>query len=153
MIELAGGRPDPKVQGRDLGRLIAGDSTPRPAFVDGVLGGLPHEFAHYASSVIDEVEGRVWSYVAKVEPVEATDGYTFEVRETGELYDLDADPGQLVDLADAHPSIVETLRRRLLSWYEQNEVRARPIRRTAGPPQPLLSEEETERLKALGYAE
>lgn len=153
IVSLVGGRPDPSVQGRDLSALIAGADETRPAFVDGVLGGLPHAFAHYASSIVDVEDGRVWSFVAKVDPVEGVEGYRFEVRERGELYDLDADPLQQADVSADHPQVSETLRGRLLDWYAANERLARTVRPTGAAPRSLLSEEEIERLKALGYAE
>jgi arylsulfatase A-like enzyme len=63
--------------------------------------------------------------------------------ETGrrELYDLEKDPGESVDLSAEHPEIVELLGEDL-SWMRAQR-REGEVRR--------LSEEEKERLRALGY--
>ena len=50
------------------------------------------------------------------------------------LFDLDTDPGELVDVAADHPDRVTDLRARLHEWYE--DVDARFLRPREGGPMP-----------------
>jgi arylsulfatase A-like enzyme len=65
----------------------------------------------------------------------------------GELYDLDADPGETRDLVDLEPARAAALRETLLTWYKGTTARWK-----VGPP-PELSQEDFIRLKLLGYIE
>ena len=62
---------------------------------------------------------------------------------TRELYDLERDPDERTNIARYHEDVVADLARRIAEW------RARQL--ALAPPQPSLSEEEVERLRALGY--
>ncbi len=65
----------------------------------------------------------------------------------GELYDLEADPGETRDLVDLEPARAAALREKLLTWYKETTARWQ-----VGEP-PELSEEDFIRLKLLGYIE
>lgn len=62
-----------------------------------------------------------------------------------ELYDLEADPGELVNLAEERPEVVAGLASRLESWMAETE------RREASGAE--LSPERLEALRALGYVQ
>jgi len=62
-----------------------------------------------------------------------------------ELFDLELDPGELSNLAEAQPERAARMRLRLRHWRERHTRGDRP----AG----LLSEEDRARLEALGYVE
>jgi arylsulfatase A-like enzyme len=68
-------------------------------------------------------------------------------RDRGELYRLDADPGEQRDLAPAEPGRAARMQAGLLDWMEGT-----PLRWTNVETVPL-SNQETERLRALGYLE
>jgi arylsulfatase A-like enzyme len=75
-------------------------------------------------------------------------GYKFihslnDDRDWEELYDLEADPGELVDLAPSAPPILGELRTML-----RNKLRSSTM---AAVNEAELSEEEIDRLRALGY--
>lgn len=71
----------------------------------------------------------------------------FRERATGEvqLVDLEADPGETSDVADAHPEVVEERSARIDALVEELGV--------SGVPELDLSEEDAARLRALGYLE
>jgi arylsulfatase A-like enzyme len=63
-----------------------------------------------------------------------------------EIYDLEADPGELRNLADEHPELVGTLTQQATTWLESCLSRARP------PDGPSPLDDETKaRLRAMGY--
>ena len=64
-------------------------------------------------------------------------------RDWEELYDLDGDPGELVDLAPSAPQILDELRSLLRTRLRSSAM--------AAVNEARLSEEEIERLRALGY--
>jgi arylsulfatase A-like enzyme len=146
-----------RVQGRDLSGLLLGRdvSIEGDAHVDGVFGGLPTVKWRYPSSIVREIDGRRWSYVNTVKDREQGSGRTFHVRDAGELYLLDDDPGQQRDLRAQHPEIADELRRALLAWYARNDALARKLQSETGPATegPLLDEQEIEQLRALGYSD
>jgi arylsulfatase A-like enzyme len=61
------------------------------------------------------------------------------------LFDLEGDPGETRDVAAAHPDVVEAHRRRIDELGETLSARRAVVER--------LSEEDRERLRALGYLE
>jgi hypothetical protein len=61
-----------------------------------------------------------------------------------ELHDLGEDPGEEVDLSATHPVETERLRQLLFAWLRAGSARS------VLPPAPL-SEDDAERLRALGY--
>jgi arylsulfatase A-like enzyme len=77
--------------------------------------------------------------------------YDFRTR-TAELYDLAADPAERVDLAEGSPEEVE----RLLAQLDRRLRRNRRLRSGLEPAETsseVLTTEETERLRALGYVD
>ena len=148
------------LQGRDLSPLWRGaEGDPRPVHVDGLMGGLPTLKWRYPSSITALVDGVRYSYVATVhdEPTEGG-GRRFFLRTEGQLFDLDADPGQTRDLAGEKGLLAKSLRKRLLAWYDENERVARSLEQAsrelgAGAGVPAISEDEAARLRALGYTE
>ena len=64
------------------------------------------------------------------------------------LYDLEADPGELTDVADANEAVVARLRPILAAWIRDN-----PPRHLDPAAAEQLSEETLEGLRALGYIE
>lgn len=148
------GLPVPEAaQGIDLGPWLAAESEPAPpaprdAFVDGILGGLPHVYWRYPSAIVSEDATGRFALVAPVDHPRRGDGHDFALAGPGELYDLRADPEQQHDLRAAQPQRAARLAEKLLDWYRRNEAIARPDR--AGP-RPMLDEAERARLRALGY--
>jgi arylsulfatase A-like enzyme len=144
------------VQGRDLSPLMRGEQIDRDTvFVDGLMGGLPSTFAHYASSAVAEIDGERWSLVAKVDPGPA-DAIAFAIEGSPELYCLSRDPRQQRNIIEQHPEIASELASRLLAWYAEN--RALQLKLAAAAPAdspeseaPILSEEDIAALEALGY--
>jgi hypothetical protein len=61
------------------------------------------------------------------------------------LFDLDADPGESSNVADAHPEVVAEHRRRMDEIAEAVSARRAVLER--------LREEDRERLRELGYLE
>jgi arylsulfatase A-like enzyme len=67
-----------------------------------------------------------------------------------ELYDLEADPNERLDLAGAQPALRARLERALDSWLKNMERASQRLPRAVAP---TLSSEERARLKSLGYAD
>lgn len=66
-----------------------------------------------------------------------------------ELYDIEEDPGETRNLADAHPKVVERLKKKLFEWMSM-DVKEKAQR--ADGMQPTAIDEATrENLRALGY--
>jgi len=148
------------LQGRDLSPLWRGVALPpRAAHVDGMFGGLPTLKWRYPSSITDVVDGVRYGYVAEVEHEKTPEGgRRFFLKREGQLFDLDADPGQTRDLAPENPMLAQRLREKLLAWYDENERVARALERASretgeGTVVPGPSEVEAEQLRALGYGE
>ena len=70
-----------------------------------------------------------------------------------QLYDLAADPGEAVNLIDQRPEVARLLASRLADYLAAGERRAARLRGAAAtvPNAMPLSDEERERLRALGY--
>ncbi len=66
-------------------------------------------------------------------------------RDTYELFDLSADPGEKLEVSAAHAQEFADLRHELDSWIAQQEVHAGDLPRTGA------NDEHTARLRALGY--
>jgi arylsulfatase A-like enzyme len=147
----------PHVQGESLLPLIAGDAPRTPgAHVDGrwpaMLGSLP-------SAIARDEDGVPWTLVAKVgrrnpERV-APEAPGFFLAGPTELYRLDRDPGQQHDLAAEEPERAARLGAALVAWHERTHAAGRRLadEQTASPAEPILSDAERERLRAIGYAE
>jgi hypothetical protein len=159
-LSVLGVAAPPALQGRDLSAAWQGGGlAERPARVDGLFGGLPTIKWRYPSAITMRVDGVRYSYVGLVHE-ETTDegGRRFFMYRQGALFDLDADPGQTIDLAPERPELAARLRHALLDWYAENERVARRLElesRAAGrdPTMAAPSEEEAARLRALGYVE
>ncbi len=61
-----------------------------------------------------------------------------------QLYDLDDDPGETTNLADANPELCRLMKERCAAWFRR-EIE------DITPPAESLTEEERQRLEALGY--
>jgi arylsulfatase A-like enzyme len=73
-------------------------------------------------------------------------------RGRAELFDLNADPGELDNLATRRPRVLARLRRLAEARSQADTRLAETLGGAApGPPAPSLSPEERERLRALGY--
>ena len=84
-------------------------------------------------------------------PESSSSTSVFRHKPPAELYDLRADPEQTRDLAAEQPELAAALERRMLDWYAESEARRAgfgPVER-----EKILSDEERERLRALGYGE
>jgi len=148
------GLPIPEhVQGRDLTPLLRGEPlSPAAVHVDGILGGVPHQWRYTPSGLIREVNGRRWSYVNTVEVSEAAGQRVYETRDPGELYLLEADPDQQHNVISEHPVLASEMRAQLLAWYGENEARASALGEAEVDAE-MLSRREYDRLKALGYVQ
>lgn len=148
------------VQGQDLGRLMRGQPLDRnTVFVDGLMGGVPVTRDRKPSNATAAFDGELWSYIAQVDPGQPG-AIEFQIIGEPELYRLAEDPGQQHNLIAEHPEIAAELRQRMLDWYDANralqvELVAAAAETAAGAARdarpPILSDEEIEALKALGY--
>lgn len=126
VLELAGLPPMEAVQGVSLAPLLTGDAAAPRA---DVYGESFEALAMFGSNVLRFLRRDQWKYIHKSKP---------------QLFDLSRDPGELHDLADAHPELVAQLRRDLTDWVlreriEHDEDRAR------------LDDATLAQLQALGY--
>lgn len=137
----------PHAQGLDLTPLLRGGAPVRDAvFLDGV-----YEDGHtWGSSVFADVAGARFAYVTSVRAHGPRGGRSFSADEPGELYALDDDGQERVDVAAERPELARDLRERLVAWYRSNELRARAL--AASPARAQLSPAEQDALEALGYA-
>ncbi len=133
ILDLAGLPPLPHAEGRSLRPLIDGSATAWPEF---------------ALSQIRRFNKKVAVRTPKYKLIytEDTGGNVFgiPIRPGFELYDLEHDPGEQVDIFDADSPIAKDLAARM-----QERLASRQHFATA--PGPELSAEERERLRALGY--
>jgi arylsulfatase A-like enzyme len=140
--------PLPGAQGIDFSDFVRGGAPLRDAvFTDGRYEGEEGR----GSSVVADIEGRRWSYVARVRDTRAAGAGGFAVAGAAELYDLDQDPYQQRDVSAQEPQLERQLRNRLLAWYSANALRAR--RQGAARQRAFLAPAEIEYLRAVGYAQ
>jgi arylsulfatase A-like enzyme len=126
LLDLAGLEPLPSYQGQSLSALVAGTDWPRTDIVGGW-----------------EEDDDAPTYVYRDE------NWKFIQRGTGpdELYDLDADPEEQVNVIDAHPDRVERLRARLAEHRDE-------LRATDTDLDGVRTDDATDRrLRRLGYRE
>jgi choline-sulfatase len=133
LLDLAGLRSPEKIQGRSLVPLIRGEAlAERGALSQNKLNRMRYALRTESHKIIRDLE-------------------------TGseEVYDLQRDPGETSNLAESDPELARRLRQRLEAAVSTNRLLAKeldlevaPQGITAGS---LLSEEEQERLRALGY--
>ncbi|RME26715.1 MAG: hypothetical protein D6798_06150 [Deltaproteobacteria bacterium] len=71
------------------------------------------------------------------------------------LYDLQEDPGETRNVAREHPDVVEALGEERLHWLGEMEQARRRIAANGGEDgaEPMLTRDEEERLRAMGYIE
>lgn len=103
MLSFAGLPPDAELPGQDLLPLLRGEGEP-PEFAISAAG--------YAEHYQQVVRAGRWKLVHVPDLNDRR-------RMTGaewELYDVEVDPGELVNLAEQRPEVVESLRRKLLEW-------------------------------------
>ncbi|MCP4572910.1 MAG: sulfatase-like hydrolase/transferase [bacterium] len=125
-------------QGRSLAPALGAGGSP-PADLPVFLYRIPYDPHEELGVWVDGEKHAVrfgkWKYLVS------------ESEETVELYDLDADPGELVDVADLHPDRTSELAAMLADW------RAAVTRDDSLAIQPELSESEIQKLRALGYTQ
>jgi arylsulfatase A-like enzyme len=129
-------RPSPSgIAGRSFAPALAGGALPdaerpivleRRVFSSDRVGTIPVRGEKLAVR-----EGR-WKYIEAPE------------EKRRELYDLESDPGERVNLAQREPARAAALAERLVRWRRETP---------AIPPAAPVSPEDEERLEALGYAE
>ena len=142
LLELAGLPAVDGAQGQSLVPLLAdsvGEWVPRPAFIQKAIttdprGPSPRDTESYA------VIAGQWKLVHN--RVRHDESPEFE------LYDVGADPLDLVDLSAEHPDVVERLARDIDRWHRVAEAARLPADAdsTEG-----MSPEQLERLRGLGY--
>jgi arylsulfatase A-like enzyme len=129
--------------------------TPPPSF-GRIRAGQPRACADLSAAVERPTDGKGAALPAfadlrdRLAAVRA-DGYKLiiPVRDPAraELYDLEADPGELTNVAASLPALTGQLRRRLLAW-RQRWAGSRTAARALVPDEELLR-----RLRALGYVQ
>lgn len=133
LLALLGIEDETAAAGRDLGAALRGEAELDPAHP------IHTQRRSYLSEVVrdQEVKGfkfglRVgnWKYIEALE------------EETVELYDLALDPDERTNVAAEHPEAVEALARRVREWVREH---------AASGEGSALSDEDLERLEALGY--
>jgi arylsulfatase A-like enzyme len=80
------------------------------------------------------------------------EGFAYDAGAT-ELYDLDADPAERVNLAAAEPSIARALGRHVDRWLSMQRVVGSEAGPAAAPPPGGVPPDLRDALRALGYAE
>jgi len=146
LLELIGVTGGEDLRGRSLAKLLRGESKPE------VERSIHLYRRHYAPRLDDEAN-REPGLTPGIEPKGEKFGLRvghwklIEGPDEGslELYDLESDPGEHVDLAQREPERVETLRGMLAAWRSEHTHADLDV---TGP-----SEEERARLEALGYGE
>jgi len=131
VLSLLGLPEPPSLFGRDLSGLILGEPAGERTVVSFGLGPGTHLYTAVR-----------WPWKLDLE-LDRDDGSQVGVA----LYDLEADPGELVDVAAAHPARVQELTGLLLDW------RAREDRAALGGGAEDVDPLVLEQLRKLGYAE
>ena len=135
ILDLAGHEVPAGLHGRSVARAVAGDAAldpERPVHL--------HR-RHYVARAIGDLAVAGEKLGLRLGSWKYIEG---EGEGTRELFDLAADPGERVSLAEARPEIAASLAERIRAW------------RTAtgrGVQVETLSPEDRERLRALGYVE
>ncbi|HVS15967.1 MAG TPA: sulfatase, partial [Thermoanaerobaculia bacterium] len=144
ILELSG-LPRPEgLQGRSLAPWLLGERSsepdPRPAFSQmaaiSASGGNPPPFDQAAYSIVDDG----WKLIHNSTGAGAKPQF--------ELYDHRSDPFDHTNVAAENPEVVTRLARQLAAWLEETSAR-----RLAddGEGDTEMSQEELQRLRALGY--
>jgi arylsulfatase A-like enzyme len=127
------------VQGRSLLRLMRGDADGEDGAIFSSSTCKPDRIADRGydadpSRNIHTIRSPSWKLI--VVPGRKKDYL--------ELYDLEADPGELHDVAERNPMLASSLLAKLDEWHQRRGERVST---------PALSDEDRERLRRLGYAE
>ena len=128
ILEMGGaGEQIPRNSGRSLRAALAGEQLlEEPAFAESLV-----PLVHYGWSDLRAVRDGRWKYILAPRP---------------ELFDLDRDPGEMVNLADAEPARARAMRAGLEQQLRAEQSTARRDAAAAAIPPDLL-----EKLGALGY--
>jgi arylsulfatase A-like enzyme/Tfp pilus assembly protein PilF len=128
VVELMGiAAPSQPISGRSLVPALRGARAhDEPSFAESLVPLL-----HYGWSDLRAVRDGRWKYILAPRP---------------ELYDLDRDPSELHNLADAEPARAQALNAALKERLQSEQKTARAEQASAGVPPELL-----EKLGALGY--
>jgi len=136
VLELAGVVAENEIQGRSLAGALAGDAEldpDRPVFL--------HR-RHYESGWIGEFRVSGEKFGIRRGPWKYVEG---EEGGPGELFNLEDDPAERVNLLESSRDVADGLSLEIRAWREAHGRGAQEI--------PPLSDEDRERLKALGYVE
>ena len=120
-------------------RAVLAPMYPRFRVFDTTLVGM--------ASWIEEVDGRRWSYLRRVQRTAGSIEWTGE----RELYDLGRDPRQQHNVASQFPAIAAELEQRLEASLLASREAGRALGVTDGPGEKILTDEEREALRGLGY--
>jgi arylsulfatase A-like enzyme len=136
VLELAGVEPPEGQQGRSLAAALQGGAPldpERAVFL---------QRRHYESKQVGNISVAGDKFAVRVGPWKYIEG---EEEGTRELFNLEDDPGELVNLYESSRAVADELRARIAAW-KSNCARETGDR-------PKLSPEDRERLRALGYVE
>ena len=148
LLVQMGLEPPSGIEGVDLSPLLAGDAPVRDAvFVDGIMTGYRH---YRSAAIVDEADGR-YAWVGRVAAPPGELPRAFRLMPPAELYALGADPLQQRDVAAAEPERAARMGQRVIDWYVENDRLAGGLGETS--PEPVLTDEERERLRQLGYGD
>ncbi len=127
----------PEFEGRSLLPFLFGDGTDQ----------WRQAFSERTSSIFATRTPK-WKYIYNPDNYHPdcvsrrySEGYPYFI-DTEELYDVENDPAETRNLAGENPEIVRDLRAQLLQWVQTNKRVHKEVQ---------LTEEATERLRALGY--
>jgi arylsulfatase A-like enzyme len=126
ILELAGAEVPGDLPGRSLLAIIEGQDPPDRALFSEV-----HSDMGVSRCIVEY-------------PYKYIHSFTLD---RGELYDLEADPGEREDLSSSRPALARRMREDLMAWYGDREPR---FEVGEAPP---LSPEQIMRLRLLGYVE
>lgn len=136
LLDYLGLDSPPGFQGRSLMPDVRGEGRAQPRFVYSEGNGIGTPEQHVFG--LDIIQKAVYSGRYKLI-------YTISSG-VKELYDLEADPNERVDLAARMPELVDELTARIESFVEYTEANS-----VSPETINLLDEQEQQRLKALGY--
>ena len=139
VLELVGASAEETVQGRSLVPLLLGEAAP----------GERTTYGEVTFSVSEGAKNRFWEKTAYKTAVRSGRHKLIHdlLTEQWELYDLEADPEELVDLAGGGHPAEERLSRALRDW----ELARDEALSDRGETPREISPEERERLRSLGY--
>jgi arylsulfatase A-like enzyme len=137
------------VQGDDLKPLFFGE---RPGEQIARVDGIRKDSHTFKSNLIVELDGRRWSYLNRVAREPEAEGGGFRLKNRGELYDLDRDPEQMINLVKKRREVAGKLAEDLLSWYAETDALAQRLG-VSEKGTVVISEEEKQRLRGLGYVQ